>query len=351
MASVLDPLQISPTSSVARGRAEERQRGLLKPLGALGRLEALAVQYCAVTTLEDTPPDDPALAIAVFAADHGVAVEGVSAYPASVTATMVKVMVEGRAAISVLARSHGIALSVTDVGVANTIDLSRRPGYFAERVREGTRNITREAAMTPDEVERAMAVGMRRAREAVAHGASVLGLGEVGIGNTTSAAALVCGLTGLSPTAVVGRGTGIDDVTYARKVEVVTRALDRHHGASRKPFDALAALGGLELAAMVGFMLAAAESRCVVVLDGFMSSAAALVASGLFPDVRDYFVASHVSAERGAHLALQALDLAPVLSLEMRLGEGTGAALAMSLIRDAVRLEREMGTFVSEGLV
>ena len=318
----------------------------------MGILEDLAVHYAAVRG-HSTIPREPELALAVFAADHGVAVEGVSAYPAEVTGKMVAAIATGQAAVSVLAKSHGIALSVTDVGVASALpafDPSPTIRFAERRVANGTKNFVYEPAMSGDELDRALSVGWEEARRLAREGATVVGVGEVGIGNTTSAAALVCAFTGASPDAVVGRGTGIDDTTLARKRSKVTEALALHSRTNSDPRALLAALGGLELAAMTGFLLGAAEAKLLVVLDGFLASAAALGARALSDHAIGYCVASHESAEAGARIALEALGLEPLLRLRMRLGEGTGAALAMSLVRDSIRLEREMGTFASAGL-
>lgn len=345
------PFTFAP-SPAARDAAIARQAGLLKPPGALGALESLAVHYAAVRGHLVTP-EPPRFGLAVFAADHGVTVEGVSAYPKDVTRGMVAALLSGVAAVSVLARAHGVELSVVDVGVDGDIDdpvCSPGVRYASKRVRRGTANLRTSSAMSAAEAERAIGVGAQEARAFVACKASVVGVGEVGIGNTTAAACLVCALTGESPERIVGRGTGVDDAGLARKRQVVTDAVAR----LPKGATALAVLnevGGLELAAMVGFVLAAVESRCLVVLDGFLAQAAALVAAEMEPRVRAGLVASHVSAETGSSIALDALGLTPLLSLGMRLGEGTGAILGMGLVDDALRLERQMGTLAGMGLV
>lgn len=337
--------------SDASHAARVRQDGLLKPPGSLGVLESLAVQYAAVRGHRAIPAP-PRFGLAVFAADHGVTSEGVSAYPKTVTGGMVAAMVGGIAAVSVLARAHDVEISVVDVGVEGEAE-PPPPGpgvrFARRRVREGTRNLRHEHAMTAEEVERALRVGAEEALDFVSRGATVLGIGEVGIGNTTAAACLVCAMTGQPAERVVGRGTGVDDAGLSRKRAVVAEAVARlPRGA--EPRAVLAEVGGLELAAMVGFVLTAVEQRCLVVLDGFLAQAAALVAERLSPDIREGLVASHVSAETGSTIALEALGLTPLLSLGMRLGEGTGAVLGMGLVADALRLEREMGTLAGLGL-
>jgi len=337
-------------SPAVHDAARARQDALLKPPGSLGRLEDLATRY-AVVRGAPLATEDPRVALAIFAADHGVVAEGVSAYPREITRAMVSSIARGVAAVSVLARSHGVPVSIVDVGVVGeevpSDEAVPNVRLTTSRVRAGTRNLRFEAAMTPAEVARSMEIGADEARRAIdVHGATILATGEVGIGNTTAAAALVCALTGLAPEVVVGRGTGISDVTLATKTQVVADAV-RRVPKSAAPLEVLAHVGGLELAAMVGCIVAAADARCLVVLDGFLAQAAALVATRHCPDVASALVASHRSAERGSARALEELALAPLFDLGMRLGEGTGAVLAASLVRDAVRLEREMGTLAT----
>jgi nicotinate-nucleotide--dimethylbenzimidazole phosphoribosyltransferase len=335
--------------SAAAARAHQTQ--LTKPPGSLGRLEELAVFYAGARGR--FPVASPGRArIYVFAADHGVAAEGVSPYPSSVTAAMVANFVAGGAAISVLARAADIDLVVVDVGVASPI-----PGaggaaakLLSLPVRAGTASFLHGPAMSRAEAERALDVGARLAAEAAGEGVELLGAGEMGIGNTTAAAALVAALTGAAPEAVVGRGTGVDDAGLARKLEVVRASLERHRLERGDALGALAAVGGLEIAAMAGLMLGGAARRVPVVVDGFISGAAALVATRLAPRVRDYLCFSHLSAERGHRVVCDALDARPLFDLGMRLGEGTGAALAIELVRRAVRLQSEMATFASAGV-
>jgi nicotinate-nucleotide--dimethylbenzimidazole phosphoribosyltransferase len=336
----------------AQQAARAHQNELTKPPGSLGRLEEIASWYAGATGRFPCEPPEQA-AVAVFAADHGVAVEGVSAYASQVTAAMVCNMMAGGAAINVLARRHRVRIALVDVGV--TGDTSAAPAdpevpLWRERVRAGTRNLRHEPAMTRAEAEAAIAVGARSADRCIESGARILGTGEIGIGNTTAAAALTCALTGALPDEVVGFGAGIDEETRARKVAVVEEATRRHAGQRSDPVGVLAGVGGLELAAVAGFALRSAERGVPLVLDGFLACASALVARALLPEATRFFLASHESAERGSRVALAALGLRPLLSLEMRLGEGTGAVLGIELVRSAVALQREMATFATAGI-
>jgi nicotinate-nucleotide--dimethylbenzimidazole phosphoribosyltransferase len=332
--------------------ASAHQDQLTKPRGSLGRLEEIAIWYAGATGRFPCEPPETA-AVAVFAADHGVVTEAVSAYPSQVTAAMVCNMMAGGAAINVLARRHRIALTLIDVGVAG--DLSGAPvdpevALIHAKLRAGTANLYRAPAMTRAEAKGAMAVGARTADGCIDRGASILGTGEVGIGNTTAAAALACAMIGAPPSEVVGRGTGIDDATRARKVAVIEGALRRHALDPTDPIGVLAAVGGLELAAIVGFLLRALDRQVPVVLDGFLAAVSALVARGLRPDVTRLLLASHASAEQASGLVLRELGLTPLLSLGMRLGEGTGAVLGIDLVRSAVALQDEMATFATAGV-
>jgi nicotinate-nucleotide--dimethylbenzimidazole phosphoribosyltransferase len=336
----------------AQQAACAHQRQLTKPSGSLGRLEEIATWFAgAAGSFPCEPPEKAALA--VFAADHGVVVEGVSAYPSQVTAAMVCTMMAGGAAINVLARRHRVDVALVDVGVAG--DLSAAPTHpelslRRDRVRAGTGNLCREPAMSRAEALSAMQVGARVADDCIASGARILATGEVGIGNTTAAAAIACALTGADPAHVVGAGTGIDETTRARKIAVVAAALALHGPQRSDPVGALAALGGLELAAIAGFALRAAEAGVPVVLDGFVAGAAALVTCTLHPAAARFFLASHESAERGSRVVLDALGLQPLLSLGMRLGEGSGAVLGIELVRTAVAVQRDMATFATAGV-
>jgi len=323
---------IPPFDEDAAARARAHQADLTKPPGSLGRLEELAVFFAGARGLFPVLPPERAR-IYVFAADHGVTAEGVSPYPSSVTAAMVANFAAGGAAINVLAHACAVELRVVDAGVG-----------------AGTLNMRREPAMSRAETEAMLDLGAGHAARAADDGVTLLGAGEMGIGNTTAAAALAAALTGAAPESVVGRGTGVDDAGLARKTAVVRDALALHRPHRGDPLGALAAVGGLEIAAMAGLMLGAAARRVPVVVDGFISGAAALVAVALAPRVRDYLCFSHLSAERGHRLVCEALDARPLLDLGLRLGEGTGAALAIHLLRAAVRLQNEMATFSSAGV-
>jgi nicotinate-nucleotide--dimethylbenzimidazole phosphoribosyltransferase len=347
------PRPIAPASELARAAARAHQAELTKPRESLGRLEDLAVWYAAARgAFPLDPPGRPALAL--FMADHGVVVEGVSAYGSQVTAAMACNVMSGGAAVSVLAQKNAVALIAVDVGIAG--DLSAAPRaprvpLVSARVRAGTRNLRIEPAMTRAEAEAALGVGAKIADDLHTAGTTLAGIGEIGIGNTTSAAAIVACLTGASPADVCGRGTGIDDQTLERKTRVVVEALARHAPSPQDPVGVLAAVGGLELAAMTGFLLRAAAHRVPVVLDGFLTTASALVARAIDSRVLDYLVASHASTERGAGVALENLGLEPLLSLRLRLGEGTGALLGIELVRSAVELQARMATFATAGIV
>lgn len=344
---------IEPPSAPARDAARAHQAELTKPRESLGRLEELAAWYAAARgTFPVEPPARAALAL--FLADHGVVVEGVSAYGSQVTAAMACNVMSGGAAVSVLAPGCGVALVAVDVGIAG--DLSAAPReprvpLVSAKVRAGTANLRVAPAMSREEAHAAMAVGARIADELHAGGTTLAGVGEIGIGNTTSGASLVACFADVDPEVACGRGTGIDDETLSRKVRVVKDALALHCPSPRDPVGALANVGGLELAAMTGFILRAASHRVPVVLDGFLASASALVARAIDPNVVGYLVASHASAERGARVALASLGLEPLLALGMRLGEGTGALLGIHLIRAAVELQARMATFATAGIV
>jgi nicotinate-nucleotide--dimethylbenzimidazole phosphoribosyltransferase len=321
---------------------------LTKPAGSLGRLEGLGCRLAAMAGR--CPPPVPTFpAVAVFAGDHGVLAEGVSPWPAEVTGQMVANFAAGGAAINVLARQMGAPVTVVDVGVAT--DLPGVGGSVREaRVASGTADMVVQAAMAAAEAQAAWGVGVDVAREHLELGADCLVGGEMGIGNTTAAAALIALLTGRDPIEVTGRGTGIDDAMWRRKVEVVRRAVARvsaTHGSDLPPAVALAEVGGLEIAALAGYMTAAAEARRPVVVDGVIAAAAALVAVREQASVAGYLVAGHLSSEPGARVALDQLGLEPLLDLDLRLGEGSGALLAYPLVEASARILNEMATFES----
>jgi len=346
------PALVAPNES-ARQAAREHCAKLCKPAGSLGRLEDLFVDYAAVRAQFPPPPLQRAV-LAVFASDHGVVEEGVSAYGSQSTARVVANVMSGGAAVFAMAREAGIDIALTDVGVAGDLSAAPTAPVVALRraaTRAGTANMVREAAMSRDDMARALAAGEDIAREAARAGAGAIGLGEIGIGNTTAAAALTSVFTGLDAAEVVGRGTGIDDAALARKIAVVRAALALHRPAAADPLGALASVGGLEIAALVGCALEAARQRLPVMLDGFVTNAAALVAARLEPAVAAYFVASHCSPEPGARAALTHLGLRPLFELGLRLGEGTGAVLGLSLLRTAVHSGLSMATFATAGIV
>jgi nicotinate-nucleotide--dimethylbenzimidazole phosphoribosyltransferase len=344
---------VGPLDSTAVADAIARQSRLTKPAGALGQLETIGIQLSGIAG--HCPPPLPApAAVAVFAGDHGVLAEGVTPWPREVTGQMVANFVAGGAAISVLARQAGASLTVVDVGIAtdlSALGLDGAAGLRRRRVRAGTGNLAAESAMSEAEARQALDVGAETAAELVAGGARCLVTGEMGIGNTTPAAALIAALTGAAPAQVTGRGTGIDDTTLARKVAVIERALVFHAPALVEgPLAVLAAVGGLEIAALAGFIVGGAAARVPVIVDGVIADAALLVAASLVPEVVGYCIAGHRSAEPGAATALDYLGLQAVLDLGMRLGEGSGACLALSVIEASARILGEMATFDSAGV-
>jgi nicotinate-nucleotide--dimethylbenzimidazole phosphoribosyltransferase len=336
---------IVPLDNEAAWAADARLNSLTKPPGSLGQLEQLVRRYAAIRHDESVTPGRGA--IAVFVADHGVADEGVSAFPQAVTVEMLRNIAGGGAAISVLARRFGYALKVVDMGVK--VDTSAKPlaGVTYRRIGAGTRNFLDGPAMTSEETTRALEVGIEIARELAASGVTLIGIGEMGIANSTPAAALLCALTGIPPESMVGRGTGLDDAGVRRKTEVVTRALEIHREALTSGESMLAALGGFEIAAMAGVCLGGAASKVPVVVDGFIATAAAVVAEKIYPGLFDHLFFSHRSAEGGHALVLDHFKLRPILDLDLRLGEGTGAALAMTVIDSALDLLTNMATFES----
>jgi nicotinate-nucleotide--dimethylbenzimidazole phosphoribosyltransferase len=328
--------------------ARARQLQLTKPPGSLGRLEDLACWFAARS--RNPVPPAPRCEIFVFAGDHGVAERGVSAFPQSVTGQMVVNFARGGAAINVLASLEGCRIEVVDVGVAS--DEPPPPGVRNERVRAGTRDLAAEPAMTADEVRAALAVGARCASAAAERGTRLVIAGDMGIANSTAAACLICAFTGATPESVVGRGTGVDDAGLVRKREVVEIALGRvaKAGSLQDPSRTLAELGGLEIAAMAGLYIEAARLGVPVMLDGYISTAAALAAVAIEPGAVDWMLASHRSAEAGHRFALEKLKLDPLLDLRLRLGEGTGAALVLPVVRAALALHAKMATFGEAGV-
>jgi nicotinate-nucleotide--dimethylbenzimidazole phosphoribosyltransferase len=337
--------RIAPPDAAVARETQALLDGKTKPRGSLGRLEELACRIAAARGM--AVPELPVKAVVVMAGDHGVAAEGVSAFPQEVTWQMVANFVRGGAGINVLARQAGAEVVVADLGVKVPVDL---PGVRQVRVGAGTGNIAREAAMTRAQAVAALEAGISIAAELADRGVTLVATGEMGIANTTPAAALAAHFTGATPEEITGRGTGVDDAGLARKVEAVRRALALHSRAAADPLDALARLGGFEIAGLAGLVLGAAARRVPVLVDGFISGAAALAAVRLAPAARGYLLAAHRSVEPGHGLVLAALDARPLLELELRLGEGTGAALAMHLADAAIRILREMATFAGAGV-
>jgi nicotinate-nucleotide--dimethylbenzimidazole phosphoribosyltransferase len=323
--------------------ARQRLDSLTKPRGSLGRLEELAVRVVVITG--DPMPQVEAPVIFTLAADHGVATEGVSAYPQAVTAQMVENFARGGAGVNVLARHVGARVVVADLGVA--APLADHAAIVDRSVAPGTRSITKGPAMTRDEAVRAIAAG---AALVDAEAPDCVGTGEMGIGNTTAASALTAALTGADPAMTTGPGSGVAEDVWVRKVEAVRQALAVNRPDAGDALGVLAAVGGLEIAGLVGVVLAGAARRAPVVLDGFIATAAALVAARLAPAARGYLIAAHRSAEPGHPRLLEALGLVPYLELAMRLGEGTGAALGIGLLRAALACYREMATFSEAGV-
>jgi nicotinate-nucleotide--dimethylbenzimidazole phosphoribosyltransferase len=337
---------IEPPDASVRALADARQARLTKPPGSLGLLEDLASRVAsAQRTLE---PRVDSRAVLIFAGDHGVTAEGVSPYPSEVTAQMVANFLAGGGAINAIARTIGADVLVVDVGVAT--ELPEAPGLLRRKIAFGTRNLARERAMTDEEALAAVASGIEVASEVVAAGAEILVLGEMGIGNTTAASAIAAALTQRPVVEVTGRGTGLDDAALARKAAVVERALALHAASLDTPLSVLASVGGFEIGAICGATLGAAARGALVAVDGFISTAGAALAAGLAPAATGYMIAGHRSAEPGHGALLEHLGLRPVLDLQMRLGEGTGAALAVPVVAAALAAFREMATFESAGV-
>ena len=338
------PLIALPDEAV-RAHAQAAMDGKVKPRGSLGRLETLATTLAAIRGVADPGPLDPAIVLA--AADHGYAEEGVSAYPQEVTRQMLASFAAGGSAVCVLARQAGARLVVCDAGVVEALG---DPAVRELRVGPGTRNATREAAMTREQAEQSISAGLELARELARGGVGIVALGEMGIANTTAASALAAAFTGASPALVCGRGTGIDDAGLATKVDAVERALALHRPDATDALGVLAAVGGFEIGMLAGVTLGAASERIPVVLDGFIATSAALVAAVLSPAVTGSLIAGHRSIEPGHRVLLERLGLEPLLDLELRLGEGSGAALALPLCAAALAILREMASFQSAGV-
>lgn len=338
---------ITPASIEAMAAARERQSMLTKPPGSLGVLEDLGTRLCGMYA-ECPPPLPEPVTIAVFAGDHGVHAQGVSPWPQEVTTQMVGSFLAGGAVINAFGRQVGAQVVVIDIGVAG--DVPKAPGLMVRKIAAGTADMTQGPAMTAAQTQAAIEVGIEVARDCVAQGSRLLVTGDMGIANTTASAALISVFTGLDPAEVTGRGTGIDDPMLAHKVSVIETAIRVNQASAEDPLAALAGVGGLEHAGVVGFLLGAAALRTPVILDGVIAGSAALVAKAIAPSAVDYWVAGHRSVEPGASAALVQLDLVPLVDLGMRLGEGSGAALAVPLVQASARILREVATFDSAGV-
>ncbi|MBP1709967.1 MAG: cobT [Deltaproteobacteria bacterium] len=338
---------IPPFDLDAANNARTRQNQLTKPPGSLGRLEEISIRLAGMKA--DPCPSVSSKAVIVMAADHGIASEGVSAFPAEVTKQMVMNFLRGGAAVNVLARQAGASLTIVDIGVASDFDPSLS-GLLHRKVAHGTLNMARGPAMTRTEGEKAIVVGMDVLAGAAENGLDLIATGDMGIGNTTPSSAIAAVLTGLPVAAVTGRGTGLTDAGLAHKVKVIERAIALNKPDPKDAMDVLCKVGGLEIAGLAGVMIAAAARRIPVVVDGFISTAAAMIAVGLVPDVRNYLFGSHESVEIGHRVMHKHLGLTPLINLNLRLGEGTGAVLTFHLIEAASRIIREMATFAEAGV-
>lgn len=338
--------QVQPTDATYEKLAWERLDSLTKPPRSLGALEHVAARIARIQRTDH--PSVPAKAIILAAGDHGVVAEGVSPFPQDVTWQMVANFAHGGAAVNQIAASVGAEVVVYDVGVAR--DVSELPGVVDAKVRCGTRNMAEGPAMTREECAEAILAGAQAASELVERGVSLIGTGEMGIGNSTAAAALTAVFCASPVAEVVGRGTGLSDEGVAHKAEVIGRAIAVNGAAELDPLGVLSALGGLEIAALTGVILSAAAQSVPVLCDGFISGSAALAAVALAPAAADYIVASHLSAEPGHAVVLRQLGIEPVLKLDMRLGEGTGAALAMGIVDASCRMMSGMATFEEAGV-
>lgn len=338
--------RIQPLDTLAQSQALARQAALTKPEGSLGRLEALSIQIAGITG--QALPEIEHKVVVTMAADHGVAAEGVSAFPQEVTRQMVSNFLRGGAAINVLGRHTGTRIVVVDLGVA--ADIAPHPNLLDRKVAPGTGNIARGPAMSRDQAIQALLSGVAVVEEELTKGLDIVGTGDMGIANTTPSAAIAVALMGIAAAELVGRGTGLDDAGLVRKVKVVETAIAVNRPDADDPLDVLAKVGGFEIAGLAGVMLGAAAHRRPVVVDGFISTAAAMIAVGLAPRLRQYLIAAHCSQEKGHRIMLDWLGLEPLLDLGMRLGEGTGAVLGIFLVEAACKILAQMATFGQAGV-
>jgi nicotinate-nucleotide--dimethylbenzimidazole phosphoribosyltransferase len=338
--------RIGPLDTDAADAAQARQNTLTKPPGSLGRLETLSVQLAGITG-QPIPLIDHK-AIITMAGDHGVVAEGVSAYPQEVTPQMVMNFLHGGAAINVLARHVGARVVIVDMGVA--ADIPPHEGLIVRKVAPGTGNIARGPAMTREQAEQAVRAGVEIVEAEIARGLDIVGTGDMGIGNTTPSAAIAAALARRTPAEIAGRGTGVDDEGLTRKVRAIERALEANQPDPADGLGVLAKVGGFEIGGLAGVVLGAAANRVPIVVDGFISTAAAMIAVAIAPGVKPYLIAAHRSQERGHGLMLDWLGLDPLLDFDLRLGEGTGAALGISLAEAACKVLAEMATFEDAGV-
>ncbi|QAY68339.1 nicotinate-nucleotide--dimethylbenzimidazole phosphoribosyltransferase [Paenibacillus protaetiae] len=338
-------MRIRPFNEQAAEQADRHSDHLTKPPGSLGKLERIARQAAGITG--ELWPDLSRKAVIVMAADHGVCEEGVSAFPQEVTGQMVFNFLSGGAAVNVLSRHSGADVFCVDIGVKSDLE---HPALITRKVRYGTGNIAKGPAMERDELMQALAAGINLVDELYAQGYRLFATGEMGIGNTTPSAAIVSVLAGLAPEQSVGRGTGINEQSWRTKVGVVKRAIEVNAPDAGDPYDVLSKLGGLEIAGLAGVIIGAAANGCPAVIDGYISSAAALAAMRMTERVYPYMIASHLSQEQGHAKLLELMGLTPVIHMDMRLGEGTGAVLCFPIIDAAIKLMREMATFDGAGI-
>jgi nicotinate-nucleotide--dimethylbenzimidazole phosphoribosyltransferase len=338
--------KIEPADENIMQLARKRQDSLTKPRGSLGRLEEVSVRVAGMRRCITSTFDNKA--IVVMAGDHGVVAEGVSAYPQEVTRQMVYPFLSGCAAVNVFSRHIGARVAVVDMGVIGGFEPN--PLLECKSIAFGTADMAQGPAMTRKQATDAIEAGIAVIESQVAKGLDIVGTGEMGIGNTTAASAICAAFTGRSAADVTGRGTGIDEKQMLHKIDVIDRALEVNRPDSNDAIDVLSKVGGFEIGGLAGVILGAAANRIPVVIDGFISGAAALIAVKLCPQVKDYLIASHLSVEQGHRIMLEYMGLQPLLSLDMRLGEGTGAALGISLVEAAVKILKEMKTFDEAGV-
>ncbi|MBJ6751760.1 nicotinate-nucleotide--dimethylbenzimidazole phosphoribosyltransferase [Geomonas anaerohicana] len=338
--------KIQPVDEALLAKAQAKLDNKTKPLGALGRLEEVGRRFAAIAG--NLAPDTAKKVIFTFAGDHGIVEEGVSLFPKEVTPQMVLNFLRGGAGVNVLARHSGAEVRVVDVGV--DYDFEPAPGLIIRKIAKGTRNFAKGSAMTREEAVAAIEVGIALADQAKKEGIAMVGTGEMGIGNTSPSSAIIAAIAGCTVREVTHRGTGIGDEALENKIRVIQAGLDLNRPDPQDPLDVLAKVGGLEIAGIAGLVLGAAANRIPVVVDGFISTAGALIASEMHPSVRDYIFTAHTSVEIGHQMMMERIGVKPLLDLQLRLGEGTGAALAMGLIEAGVKILKEMATFEEAGV-